>query len=286
MRRVLFAIREGFNTFFQTGIAGGLTILAFIAVSGTLAAFNATNAALFHARNQLGNLYELELFLYSSSEDLIDSIVNPLNKEDIVLEIERISPEIAAERFAAEFGGEIFDLLGENPLPSSIIVHYDPKKTSPDELASIASSYRDDSRIEDVAYEGELLSKIELVIEKTRIRLGIVAIAISVIAFLLTVQTVRVASRFLVPWVRAVTLVGGKPWQIKAPFAIAGGLAGLIGGIIGGGGITLVQSLLAQQQGFIPSPNLLDLLAMLVLTIAVGASSAAFSAPRGFDRLP
>ncbi|MFH0883087.1 MAG: permease-like cell division protein FtsX [bacterium] len=274
MRRIRFILREALRALIRSGLAGWLAILSMAAVAGFCSSVWGARQALEAAREGLLAQFELEAFVRPGREEKLHELGKWMRAREGVVEVVEVNKAMAAERFSERFGKEMFDLLDHNPLPVSLIVKYDPKVVNVKWITLEAQVLADHPDIEEVAYEGELLGKLEDLGTRLSMGLLIVAAVIAGIAIFLTFQSVRVAIRSGLAWARAVRLVGGTERQVRQPFVIAGILAGLFGGVLGAGLVGAVQFLLAQS-GAVPVPQPIALLAVLVLTMLIGALGSA-----------
>jgi len=274
MRWIKFILREALRALVRSGLAGWLAILSLAAVAAFLSSVQAGRQTLDSAREGLLARFELEAFVRAGREDKLQELAQWMQDREGVTEVLIIDKEMAAERFAERFGGELFDLLEENPLPVSLVVRYDPKLVNVKWITLEAQVLADHPDIEDVAYEGELLGELEKL--GTRLSLGLLLAAaiIAGIAIFLTFQSVRVAIRSGLAWAHAVRMVGGTERQIRQPFVAAGVLAGLLGGLAGTVIIGVGQILLAQS-GVVPMPDLAALGVVVLVTMLIGAVGAA-----------
>ncbi len=285
MRRIRFILREAMRALVRSGLAGWLAILSLAAVAGFCSSVWGARQALEAAREGLLARFELEAFVRPGRESKLHELGEWMRAREGVTEVIEVNKAMAAERFSERYGSEMFDLLDHNPLPVSLIVKYDPKVVNVKWITLEAQVLQDHPDIEEVAYEGELLSKLEDLGARLSMGLLIVVAVIAGIAVFLTFQSVRVAIRSGLAWARAVRLVGGTEGQVRQPFVTAGILAGLIGGILGAGLVGAVQLLLAQS-GAVPIPQPVALAAVLVLTMLIGAlGSAAAIGRRSHGRM-
>ncbi len=283
MRRFFFYLREGIGAFARSGMMGMLTVFSFM-IFGILATlFLAADETLDRAQERLLSLFELEAYLQPGVEEQADSLAEAIQTREGVTSVTIVDKETAAELFAEEYGGELFDLLGENPLPASIRVTYDPERISHEVLKREAAEIGGLEGIEEVVFEGDLLARLESVIQAIRNRLLLVASIIAAVSLLFTLQAVRVASRAVENWVRAVTIIGGAAWQVQLPFLVLGSLAGFIGGGVGIGLVVTVQTYFQGGGDLIPPPDGFSAVLTLLALTVLGALAALIAAPRGVE---
>lgn len=274
MKRLAFILREAQRALARSGLAGWLAIASLTTVAAFLSIAWGAHQALEATRAGLLAQFEIEAFVRPGRENHLDDLARWIEGREGVLEVREIDKNQAAQRFAERFGGELFDLLDENPLPVSLIIRYDPTVVSLQWIDLEAEIIADHEDIEEVAYEGELLAQLEELGAKVSLVLMGVAAVIAGVAIFLTFQSVRVAIRSGLAWAHAVRLVGGTERQIRQPFITAGLLAGTFGGLVGGGLVGVAQWVLAQG-GAVQPPDFTVLGGIALLTMMVGSLGAA-----------
>jgi len=279
MRRLLFSIKEAFRALSRSGLAGWLAIMAMASVAAFGMVFIGVHQSLDIARQGILERFELEAFVYPGRESKLSEIEDWARKREGVIEVKTVDKDKAAERFSKQYGGELFDLLSENPLPASVIITYDPEKLNLQWITTEADNIKSHKDIEDIYYEGELLSQVEQMSGKIGLVLIIIASVVAVIAIFLTFQSVRVAAKSSKDWARAVRLVGGTETQVRQPFVLTGVLIGSIGGIFGALIIYLAQYLLAGNS-LVIKPEWLAIIAMVVITVLTGSFGALAAVPK------
>jgi len=278
MRNLFFVWGEAFRGLSRTGLAGWLAILAMATVAAFSMAVYGTHQTVEKTKAGLLERFELEAFLLPGHEAKLEEVADWVKARSTVEEVELITKDKAAERFASQYSSDLFDLLHENPLPASIIITYSGEYLNTETIDIEAELLRNHSDIEDVAFEGELLLQVESLSNKIGITLLLVVVGILLIASVLTFQSVRVALKSSRDWARAVSLIGGTRFQIRQPFIYTGSLTGLIGGLFGSGSVFLIQFFLSKGN-LTPEPDPLSILFITLFTIIVGSFGAMAAIP-------
>ena len=276
MRRFLFIMREATRALARAGLAGWLAILSLAALAAYGTALYGARQALEVSERNLLSQFEIEAFLKPGHDEAQKELADWLVKRPGVTGVELISKEQAAERFSEQYGGELFDLLQENPLPASVVIHYSPDVVQSEWITREAQEIGNHEDVDEVAYEGELLVRLEELGGRLGIYLLLAASLLAAVAIFLTFQSVRVAVKSGLSWARAVRFIGGTENQVRQPFIAAGMLAGLFGGIFGAGLTAAAQVLLAQS-GVVPMPVWripAIVVACVILVGAIGAAAA------------
>ncbi len=162
----------------------------------------------------------------------IDAAVKYLTDHAAVDQIDLTSAEDALAEFKVYSGlGDALNLLGENPLPSSLTARF---------VQNIESSILDSLKREVQNLPGVG----EVVVEKTWLerlndissivsRLGIVlAVLFGVGAILVTASSVRLAIESRLDELRVLKMVGATQGQVRRPFLYFGAIYGFGGGVI------------------------------------------------------
>ncbi len=269
----------------RAGFAGWLTIMAFSTVAGLTGAIFAANSTLQEISKYVLELFELEVFLKPEFDSSLDSLATWLHERDGVIEVTMITRDDAAKRFNELYGTELFDLLHDNPLPSSILVRYNPSQMTRELFAQEAVFIGEKTEVDEVVFESELLGKYEKLARTVKQRFTYLGIIVLLVSVILTVQTVRVAGRANRQWAHAVGLIGGTSWDIRSPFLIAGALAGLIGGALGALVVYGLQFGISRTSPIVPPPDQVIFFSIAGVTTILGLVTAIMATPGNIDRI-
>ena len=177
----------------------------------------------------------------------------------------------AAEQLKQEVGEDFLGVLGTNPLSANIQVGLRPEYANADSLAWIAEHLKQDARVEEVAYNPNVVRNMDNAFQRAWLVLGLAAGLLLVVAIALINNTVRLAiysRRFLI---RTMHLVGATPWFIKRPFLVQSLMQGLVAAVLA---IGLLTAMIQVCIRFLPDLGaLVDMLAMATVfagTIGLG----------------
>lgn len=195
-------------------------------------------------------------FETNAAQDDIDVAVQQLQSQQAIEQIEVTSAEEALAEFKNYSGlGDALDLLGENPLPSSLTARFS-QNMQPGALDELIQNTANLAGVAEVVVEKtwlERLNDLSAVVS----RLGVVLAALfGVGAVLVTASSVRLAIESRLDELRVLKMVGATQGQIRRPFLYFGAIYGFGGGVIAAMliAITLVivepplQSLLGSYQ--------------------------------------
>jgi len=146
--------------------------------------------------------------------------------------VQFISKYAAMKKFEKEFGENIENILGENPLPASFKIRFKKSYHSKENVQKIIGQIKNLPGIEDVSYRYDLLKIIE---KYLKIFFGIGVFLGTIIGFLsilLIANTVRMAIISRREEIQIMRLIGATPAFIQRPFLVQGFLLGLFGGVL------------------------------------------------------
>ncbi|MBC8204955.1 hypothetical protein ISS30_11270 [bacterium] len=186
--------------------------------------------------------FKLQLFLEPSITEeqrlTIDSIL--ANHPDIG-RIEYISPEKAAEIFAAEFGEEIFEVVEENPLPPSYELTLNPGGSAGSAASRVKKDIEGIPSVDEVIYQGDVLTVFEAKYKSLTwafITAGSFILVISLIIFIHGMKVSIMGRRRLV---NALLLTGAKYSTVRLPFIFEGILTGTASGLLAYIGVRFIH---------------------------------------------
>lgn len=205
----------------------------------------------------------VELFLKRDLKEVdVMQFRKELDTEPYTKETRYVTADEAAEQLKQDLGEDFLGVLGSNPLLPSVEMRLDAGYAHPDSLAWISAHLKQDTRVEELAYNAAVVENIEANMRKLSLLVLGFTILLLVIAVALINNTIRLAiysKRFLI---RTMHLVGATKWFIKKPFLGQSFVQGIIGALLAVG---LLTGLLHLVQRFMP-----DVLAFTnVLTLAV-----------------
>ncbi|MDL2231394.1 permease-like cell division protein FtsX [Porphyromonadaceae bacterium OttesenSCG-928-L07] len=193
-----------------------LSIALVLVVVGVLF-FMLLNARIIsnHVRENIG-------FSIIVKDNVNDAEIKKLQKildtKPFVSSSEFISKAEAARNFKAELGEDFEQVLGYNPLRSSIEIKLNHRYANNDSLAKLEKNLADYEIIQEVSYQKNLVEFINENIRKISIILLIAGAALVLISFTLIRNTIHLAvyaQRFLI---KTMQLVGAKAFFICKPF--------------------------------------------------------------------
>lgn len=226
---------------------------------------------------------QVEIFIEdSASEEQIDSAMAKFDEQSGVESVAFRTKEEALTIMKERWGesGYLLDSLGENPLPSSILI----KVKTIEDAAAVSEAAAGLEGVEDVQYYQETVEKL------TSITNGLQIGALAVMAFLIVVCVVVVSNTIKLTVfarareIRIMKYVGATNWFIRGPFMAEGIIIGIIAAFAASGLMTLLYSKVVATIGsqviaIVSSPLIsVSYLAgnMLIIFLALGISIGAW----------
>ena len=231
--RFLYLVSEGIRSLWRTKTTALATISA-IGIAASFVVFSAVvgeniSGIIQIARGQ----YEFQVFF---SED-IDNIraaelVDQIGAIEGIKFASLITKEEAADIFQREFGENIFDLLEENPLPPGSVLKLKQPKDGRIDVNPIIKQIELVEGVDEVRYQGRLISLIERYYEGFFAAVTALAAAILFGTVILISNTIRLSIYARRDLIRILKLVGATDRFVRFPFMIEGILEGFFGSLV------------------------------------------------------
>lgn len=240
-----FALREGWRNFRNIGIIGLLNIssltVTLILVGTALHGYLVVESW----RSGLLGKFEIEAFL-SPDVDSLSAVVliDSISRFEKVNSLRYISQAEAAERFEEQFGEEVFDLLGYNPLPPSLVITLDEDADPSITWKAVADGISELEMVEEVVFEGDILAKVESFYRRAGSIAGIIIAVMLVVSLTFTILTVLSSINAREQFIRVVAMSGGSRAMAQGPFIAMGGYYGLVAAVFAIGVVSGIKWLL------------------------------------------
>ena len=233
MNKLVFIFAEGFKNVWRhksSAVSSIFSIYLTLIVSGSLLIISQnTNKLIEYLRDK----YKIEVFFKDGvTEERVTELVTEFKKKNIVQSITVISKKDAERIFKSQFGDDILDLLGYNPLPISCVINLKKDWPSRLDLQPIISDLKKYREVDEVRHQGKLISRIESYYDRF-LQIMIIAISITlIIAIFIISNTVRLTIFSKKQLIKSLQLIGATKWFIKGPFIIEGIVHGLIAAVL------------------------------------------------------
>ena len=255
-----------------------VSLVLFILGIMVLMGFLATNLSR-HVKENIGVLNE------SAGERQVHQLQRMLERSKYVKAAQYISKEDALKEVMIELGENPEDVLGVNPLQSSIEVKLKADYANTDSLAVIEKNLRGQVIVSDILYQKDLIQSVNDNMSRIGLVLLALAIVLMLISFALISNTIRLGAyskRFLI---HTMKLVGATPAFIRRPFIVSNVINGIVASVIAmlllSGCIYYLMSEMENFTTLLSVPMMvLVFLSVLILGIILTAVSAYWAVNR------
>lgn len=170
---------------------------------------------------------QIEVFLLdSTTQDETMQMMAQLEKKDGVSKVEYRTEEEALEIMKERWGesGYLLDSLGENPLPSSILITVDTLEEAGD-VAEFAAEF---DGVEDVQFYQETVEKLTAVTDFLQLAALVIMGFLVVVSVVVVSNTVKLTVFARAKEIEIMKYIGATNWFIRGPFLAEGILIGLL----------------------------------------------------------
>ena len=174
--------------------------------------------------------------------------------------IDYVSKEQALKEQSEAMGSDPSEFLGVNPFVATMELQLKSDYANRDSLQWIARELAKNPMVTDVAYQEDLMDKVNTNLQKVNLVLLALAVLLTFISYSLISNTVRLrvySQRFLI---HTMKLVGASWWFIRRPFMRVGFMVGIVAAILACAVLGGVVWLLYQYE-----PNLTTIITWEVL---------------------
>ena len=228
---LFFVIKEGFSGIWRAKLPAAVTVVVGFFALVLLGLFATISLSFFDIIDEVRGRVELEVFFPEASSDEEVTTWNGRIKElKGVREVSYISKDSAAAIFRQEFGRDIVEILGLNPLPRSAKVLVQPGYAGPDSLQVIVASVRAFDPAFDIRYNKVFLQQLEDNARLFTVLTAGTGVLIAIATVVLVGYTIRLAIYSRQQKIKTMRLVGAANWFISAPYVIEGGIQGMLAG--------------------------------------------------------
>lgn len=229
---ILYSIKEAFAGFAKAKVSTFITIFSNFFLIFILAAFAILSSNVFRIVNALNAGYDMQAYLANTLSDAeIENLKQELEKIVDVKEARYISKEDAAKEFKKVFGDDIFDALGDNPLPASFVILIKEKSRAKLNLRQFARELQKKAEIDEVVLHRQSLDTLVRFSRISQFVLYGLFVSVFLGSLFLISNTIRLIILARRPLIETMQLVGATNAFIRRPFIIEGVLQGLLGGI-------------------------------------------------------
>lgn len=225
---------------------------------------------------------QVDVILHDNTrEEKYGQLHEILKKQHFIEKAELITKEQALAQLSKIDAVDHGELLGFNPLYTSIVLNLYPAYVNPDSLAKVEQFLKQSNIVREVVYAKPVVSSLTKVINRAGIILAVVAAILLLSVMFLIDNTVRLSMFSNRHTIKTMQMVGATRGFIAKPFDISAILSGLISA---GVAILAIIGLRALVLSRYPEIHALEdgryFIALLVLILLLGVIISLFSTHR------
>ena len=229
MDKLFYLIIEGIKNSWRHKITALTAIFSLFILLYIIGLFSILEQNAFKVMQYLRSKYKIEVFF---KEDLTNEeaigLIHKIKKIKGVKNATLITKEDAIRIFKDQFGEDIIDLLGYNPLPASSVVNVDRNIRELLKIDPIIKEIKSIEFVDHINYQGNLIRKIErtfnIAVNYLPYLLGFVVLIIGLIIY----NLIKVSIYSRRETIRSLQLIGATKLFVRLPFVFEGIIISLI----------------------------------------------------------
>lgn len=231
--KFLYLLGEGFQSLWRTKLP---TLGSMLTIALALVIFGGAYIVLSNfdrATRRLQSQYRIEVFfdpLLQNQEAF--RVYQLLKFIEGIASTEFINKERAAAIFKREFGEDVVEVLGTNPLPAGAVVLVSRGYRTARRINRVADTIAALPGVTDVAYRGELVRILERYIQFAVYGGLLIGVVTLMGAIFLVSNTIKLSIYAKRETIEILYLLGATRKFIRFPFLVEGALQGLLGGAL------------------------------------------------------
>ena len=227
-----FLIAEGFKSFYRNKLASFLcviTIFINFSILGSLFVVGYNTGSLV---DFFRSKYSFEVFLEEDIDnDIYLEFLEKLSENRIISSTEIIDKEKSASIFKEEFGEDVVEMLGYNPLPLSIKVFINEDSFDFNQVDLLIESINSYDFVDEIEYRGKYIDDVEDRINLAIFLFLVFVIAIIFLSYQIISNTINLSMTNRKDFIDILKYNGASGLFIKIPFYIESILNSLFGSI-------------------------------------------------------
>jgi len=233
MDKLIFLLSEGIKNLWRnklTSFSAIFSIFLTLIIAGSLVIISQnTNKVIEYLRDK----YKIEVFFKDNVPiQKVEEVVTSFNQIKGVRSTTLITKNDAEKIFKSQFGEDIMNLVGYNPLPVSCVVNIVKDDINKININPIINKLKSYVEVDEVNYQGRIIFQIESYYQKFIRIMSLILVTVIFITIFTISNTVRLTIYSREKLIESLQLIGATRAFIKAPFIIEGILHGLIGTIL------------------------------------------------------
>ena len=177
--------------------------------------------------------YKIEVFFENNISNVGESeIIKNIRNFPEVRSVTPISKKDAVRIFKNQFGEDVIEMLGYNPLPSSAVVNLIKEGFKKINIAPLIEKINSINGVDSVHYQGRLINRIEKIYQLFLQGLKIAIVLIIIFSIIIISNTIKLTIYSRKDLIKTLDLIGATKFFIKVPFILEGILQSFIGAVL------------------------------------------------------
>ena len=177
--------------------------------------------------------YKIEVFFENNISNVGESeIIKNIRNFPEVRSVTSISKKDAVRIFKNQFGEDVIEMLGYNPLPSSAVVNIIKEGFEKINIAPLIEKINSINGVDSVHYQGRLINRFENIYQLFLQGLKIAIILIIIFSIIIISNTIKLTIYSRKDLIKTLNLIGATKIFIKVPFILEGILQSFIGAVL------------------------------------------------------
>ena len=177
--------------------------------------------------------YKIEVFFENNISNVSESeIIKNIRNFPEVRSVTPISKKDAVRIFKNQFGEDVIEMLGYNPLPSSAVVNIIKEGFEKINIAPLIEKINSINGVDSVHYQGRLINRIEKIYQLFLQGLKIAIVLIIIFSIIIISNTIKLTIYSRKDLIKTLDLIGATKFFIKVPFILEGILQSFIGAVL------------------------------------------------------
>jgi len=177
--------------------------------------------------------YKIEVFFENNILNVGESeIIKNIRNFPEVRSVTPISKKDAVRIFKNQFGEDVIEMLGYNPLPSSAVVNIIKEGFEKINIAPLIEKINSINGVDSVHYQGWLINRIEKIYQLFLQGLKIAIVLIIIFSIIIISNTIKLTIYSRKDLIKTLDLIGATKFFIKVPFIFEGILQSFIGAVL------------------------------------------------------
>ena len=219
--------------------------------------------------------YKIEVFFENNISNVSESeIIKNIRDFPEVRSVTPISKKDAVRIFKNQFGEDVIEMLGYNPLPSSAVVNILKEGFEKINIAPLIEKINSINGVDSVHYQGRLINRIEKIYQLFLQGLKIAIVLIIIFSIIIISNTIKLTIYSRKDLIKTLNLIGATKIFIKVPFILEGILQSFIGAVLA---VSLIFGLMKLGNNYLTQVSSIEIIwnfyfgiILFVLSIVIG----------------